>query len=85
MKIAFFSAALMGIATATHIHHHTADLAQIDADTDALPPLQRSLFLVRGKNGKPSTTVDVTECKRHNDVRCLECNPGFVMDKESKC
>ena len=62
MKIAFFSAALMAIASATHIHHHITDeLAQIDAD--ALPPMRRSVMLVRGVNGKPPTEVDVTECK----------------------
>ena len=82
MKIAFFSAALTAIATATHIHHHITDeLAQIDAD--ALPPMRRELMRVRGKNGL--ATVDVTECKKHNNERCLECNEGFVLDKESKC
>ena len=86
MKIAFFAAALMAIATATHTHHHaTNDLAQIDGEIDALPPMRRELMLVRGKNGKPPTTVDVTQCKRHNDQRCLECNDGYVLDKESKC
>ena len=64
MKIAFFAAALMAIATATHTHHHIAEeLAQ----TDALPPMRREVMLVRGKNGGPSSTVDVTQCKRHND------------------
>ena len=88
MKIAFFSAALMAIATATHSHHHiTEDLAQIDnqIEADALPPMRRELMLVRGKDGKPPTTVDVTQCKKHNNKRCLECNAGYVMDKDSKC
>ena len=82
MKIAFFAAALMAIATATHSHHHISEeLAQ----TDALPMMRRQAMLVRGKNGAPNTVVDVTQCKRHNNKVCLECNKPFVLDKDHKC